>query len=136
MISKTNNFDEIKNIRTKIFHDELGLSYLDIFDGDDDYLEQFLILDAKQVVGTFRLRDLGNSYKIERMGILSEYRLNGLGKLSLDEIKTYSKKMNKSKIILDSIYSVSKFYTNSGFTQIGDVYSKVDIPHVKMIIDL
>ena len=44
--------------------------------------------------------------------------------------------MNKSKIILDSIYSVSQFYTNSGFTQIGDVYSKVGIPHVKMIIDL
>ena len=136
MILKTNNFEKIKNIRIKIFHDELGLSYFDIFDDDDKNLEQFLILDGKQIVGTFRLREICDSYKIERMGILSEYRLNGLGTLSLDEIKIYSKKMNKSKITLDSIYSVSKFYTNSGFTTIGDVYSKVGIPHVKMIVDI
>ena len=136
MILKTNNFEKIKNIRIKILHDELELSYIDIFDGDDKHLEQFLILDGEKVVGTFRLRETNNSYKIERMGILSEYRLNGLGKSSLEEIKIYSKKMNKSKIILDSIYSVSKFYTDSGFTQIGDVYSKVGIPHVKMVINL
>ena len=136
MILKTNNFEKIKNIRIKIFHDELELSYIDIFDGDDKHLEQFLILDGEKVVGIFRLRETNNSYKIERMGILSEYRLNGLGKSSLEEIKIYSKKMNKSKIILDSIYSVSKFYTDSGFTQIGDVYSKVGIPHVKMVVNL
>ena len=125
MILKTNNFEKIKNIRIKIFHDELGLSYLDIFDGDDKNLEHFLILDGKQIAGTFRLREINDSYKIERMGILSECRLNGLGTLSLDEIKMYSKKMNKSKITLDSIYSVSKFYTNSGFTQIGNYIPKL-----------
>ena len=136
MILETNDFKKIKHIRIKIFHDELKLSYTDIFDGDDENLEQFLIVDDEKIIGAFRLREINSSYKIERMGILSKYRLHGFGKSSLEEIKKYSKKMNKSKIILDSIYDVSKFYTSSGFTPIGDVYYKVGIPHVKMVVDL
>jgi len=34
------------------------------------------------------------------MGILSEHRSQGFGRVSLEEIKVYSKKMAKSKIIL------------------------------------
>ena len=136
MILKTDDFAKIKHIRTKIFHDELELSYADIFDGDDEHLEQFLIVDGEKMIGTFRLRETSDSYKIERMGILSEYRLRGFGNLSLEEIKIYSKKMNKSKVILDSIYAVRKFYANSGFIPIGNVYLKIGIPHVKMVIDL
>ena len=56
--------------------------------------------------------------------------------LALKEIKKYSKQMHKSKIILDSIYDVRNFYKNSGFIPISDVYSKVGIPHVKMIFYL
>jgi len=37
---------------------------------------------------------------------------------------------------LDSIYAIRDFYTKSGFIQIGNVYSKVGIPHVKMSINL
>ena len=70
------------------------------------------------------------------MGILSEYRSKGFGKSALEEIKILCKKMGKSKIILDSIYEVRDFYANSGFVQIGDVYSKVGIPHVKMYVDI
>ena len=106
MIQKTDDFDEIRNIRIKIFQKELGISNNDIFDSDDKFLEQFLIKDDEKTIGTFRLRDMPGTYKIERMGILPEFRLQGFGKLSLEEIKIYSKKQGKTKIILDSIYSV------------------------------
>ena len=136
LIQKTNDFPRVQDIRIKIFNKELGLSNGDIFDNDDEVLEQFLILDDGIAVGTFRLRDTGNSHKIERMGILSKYSSKGFGKLALDEIKSYSRKAGKSKIILDSIYDVRDFYSNAGFVQTGDVYSKVGIPHVKMYFEL
>ena len=107
-----------------------------VFDEDDDKLEQFLIMCGDNSIGTFRLRDEGGSYKIERMGILSKYRSQGFGKLSLDEIKSYSKNAHKSKIILDSIYDVRNFYAKSGFVEFGDIYCKVGIPHVKMYFDV
>lgn len=137
MIQKTDDFAKIQDIRTKIFHQEMGLSNSDIFDEDDKKLEQFLIIseDGDTAVGTFRLREIDNFHKIERMGVLSEYRSRGYGRSALDEIKMYSKKAGKSKIVLDSIYHVREFYTKSGFVQVGEVYSKVGIPHVNMYCD-
>ena len=136
MIQHTDDLHKVKEIRINIFCKELGLQPEDVFDNDDKRLDQFLIFDDKMVVGTFRLRELHDSYKIERMGILPKYRSNGFGKLALEDIKKYSKQMHKSKIILDSVYNVRNFYENSGFITISDVYSKVGIPHVKMIFYL
>ena len=136
MIQHTNDLDKIKNIRINIFSKELGLRSDEVFDNDDKRLDQFFISDDKIIVGTFRLRELADTYKIERMGILLKYRSKGFGKSALEEIKKYSKQMHKSKILLDSIYDVRKFYENSGFIPISDVYSKVGMPHVKMIFYL
>ena len=135
-VLRTEDFAKVRSVRIEIFNKELGLSNSDIFDDDDKKLEQFLIISDEKIVGTFRLRETSDSYKIERMGILSEYRLKGFGKLTLEEIKVHSKKTDKSKIILDSIYDVRNFYAKSGFVQIGEVYSKVEIPHVKMYFEL
>lgn len=136
LIRKTRDLSKVKDIRINIFNKELGISLNDIFDNDDQKLEQFFITNNEKIIGTFRLREQNNSYKIERMGILSEYRSQGFGRAALEEIKTYSKKMGKSKIILDSIYDARNFYANSGFIPIGDVYSKVGIPHVKMHVSI
>ncbi|MDH3696464.1 MAG: GNAT family N-acetyltransferase [Nitrosopumilus sp.] len=135
-IRRTDDLDKVRNIRTMIFNKELGISLNNIFDDDDQKLEQFFIMKNNGIIGTFRLRTENNSYKIERMGILTEFRSKGFGKIALEEIIMYSMKMNKSKIILDSIYTIRDFYAKSGFMQIGNVYSKVGIPHVKMSINL
>ena len=68
LIKKTNDFAKIREIRIKIFNKELSLSNEDIFDEDDKTLEQFLIIHGEKTVGTFRLRSVNDSYKIERMG--------------------------------------------------------------------
>jgi len=134
-IHNTDDLGKIRHIQTMIFNKELGISLNNIFDNDQK-LEQFFIMKNNGIVGTFRLRTENNSYKIERMGILTEFRSKGFGKIALEEIIMYSMKMNKSKIILDSIYAIRDFYAKSGFIQIGNVYSKVGIPHVKMSINL
>jgi predicted GNAT family N-acyltransferase len=136
LIRKADDFMTVRDIRIKIFNEELGLLNSDIFDDDDKKIDQFLIICDGIIIGSFRLRDVDNSHKIERMGILSKYRSKGYGKLSLDEIKSYSKKANKSKIILDSIYDVRNFYAKSEFVEFGDVYCKVGIPHVNMYLDV
>ena len=135
LISKTNNFSEIKDIRRKIFS-KLPLSDDDLFDKDDFVLDQFLIKNDEESVGAFRLRPVNNSNKIERMGILPKFHSKGFGKLALEEIKNLSRNSNMSRLILDSIFDVRGFYAKSGFVQDGDVYSKVGIPHVKMYFDL
>ncbi len=136
-IKKTNDFAKVHDIRIKIFHNEMRLSKSDIFDNDDEILEQFLVMNNDNIpVGTFRLREVNNSFKIERMGILSKYRSKGFGKLTLEEIKSHAKKSKKSTIVLDSIYDVRYFYAKSGFVQASDSYYKAGIPHVKMYFEI
>ena len=135
MIVKTNNFSEVKNIRTIVFS-KLHLSDDNLFDEDDSILDQFLIKNNDVIVGAFRLRPLGNSFKIERMGILPEFHSQGFGKMALEEIKILSRNLKMSRLILDAIYDVRDFYTKSGFLQEGSIYSKIGIPHVKMYYEL
>ena len=78
-VLRTEDFAKVRSVRIEIFNKELGLSNSDIFDDDDKKLEQFLIISDEKIVGTFRLRETSDSYKIERMGILSEYRSKGFG---------------------------------------------------------
>ena len=134
-IERTNDFNTIQEIRDEIFGKELRIPKNDIFDKEDEQLDQFLILHDGKSIGTFRLKEDGNAYKIERMGILPQYRSKGFGMLALEKIKNYSKQNNKTKIILDSIYEVKGFYAKSGFIQIGGKYSKVNIPHVHMYLE-
>ena len=136
VILKTDDFTKVQSIRIKIFNKELGLPLNEIFDEDDKVLEQFLIINDGDIVGIFRLRNTNNFHKIERMGILQKHRSKSLDSLALDEIKKYSKKEGKSKIVLDSIYDVRYFYAKSGFVQIGEIYFKVGIPHINMYFDL
>ena len=136
-ICKTIHFSEIKQIRRLVFS-KLPLSDDDLFDNDDSLLDQFLIKNDVdgEPVGSFRLRPVGDSYKIERMGILPKFHSQGFGRLALEEIKILSRNCNMSRLILDSIFDVRGFYAKSGFVQEGDVYSKVGIPHVKMYFEL
>ena len=117
---------------------KLPLSDDDLFDNDDSTLDQFLIkndIDGESV-GSFRLRPVDDSYKIERMGILPKFHSQGFGRLALEEIKILSRNCNMSRLILDSIFDVREFYAKSGFVQEGNVYSKVGIPHIKMYFEL
>ena len=136
-VCKTNNFSEITNIRRIVFS-KLPLSDDDLFDKDDSILDQFLIKNDVngESVGSFRLRPIDDSYKIERMGILPQFHSRGFGRMALEEIKILSRNCNMSRLILDSIFDVRGFYEKSGFVQDGDVYSKVGIPHVKMYFEL
>ncbi|MCA9819361.1 MAG: GNAT family N-acetyltransferase [Nitrosarchaeum sp.] len=135
LIRKTNDFSKIRDIRIEIFK-HLKLSKNDIFDEDDQALDQFLIIHDDKDVGSFRLREISSFYKIERMGIVPFYRSKGFGRLALNEIQMFSKNKGKSKIILDSIYDARNFYAKSGFIQTGEVYFKVGIPHVSMYLEL
>ena len=134
-ISKTNNFSEIRNMRRTIFS-KFPLSDDELFDEDDYLLDQFLIKNDNESVGAFRLRPVGDSNKIERMGILPKFHSKGFGRMALEEIKILSRNSNMSRLILDSIFDVRGFYAKSGFVQEGDIYSKVGIPHVKMYFEL
>lgn len=128
-------FKKIKPIRKQVFV-ELGIGEEHIFDSDDLLCDQILIRLDDVPIGSARIRYEETTARIERMGILKEYRNKGYGKISLENIIQYCKARNVNKIILDSIYAVRLFYGKCGFVEQGIVFSKVGIPHMTMYLDL
>ena len=123
---------EIKKIRKIVFSDEMNIPESCLFDEYDKTCDQFLIKNDEATVGTLRLRKENNAIKLERMAILFKFRRMSFGIKAIEEVKKYCITENESKIFLDSIYDVKDFYKKCGFTEIGCIFERVGLPHIRM----
>ena len=133
LLRKSNSdIEEIKEVRKVVFNNELKIPESYLFDEYDNTCEQFLIKNNEITVGALRLRKENNAVKLERMAILSEFRKMSFGIKAINEVKKYCITKSESKIFLDSIYDIRDFYKKCGFTEIGSVFERVGIPHIRM----
>jgi len=123
---------EIKEIRKVVFTDELNIPESHLFDEYDKTCDQFLIKNDEITVGALRLRKENNAIKLERMAILSKFRKMSFGIKAINEVKKYCVTKSESKIFLDSIYDIRDFYKKCGFSEIGSVFDRVGLPHIRM----
>ena len=130
------DFSHIRNIRKLVFSTELGISESELFDKHDETCDHFLRFDGKKIVGSVRIRSMNTSIRLERMAILKEFRTKNYGKNCILQIKEYYSTKNFSRIILDSIYSVSGFYKKCGFIEEGEIFQRVGIDHIRMSLTL
>ena len=130
------NIKEIKEIRKVVFSDELNIPESYLFDEYDKTCNQFLIKNNEITIGALRLRKENNAIKLERMAILPKFRKMSFGLRTIDEIKRYCMAKNESKIFLDSIYDVRGFYRKCGFGEIGTIFERVGLPHIRMELEL
>ena len=126
------DFSHIRNIRKSVFNTELGILESELFDKHDETCDHFLIFDGEKITGSVRIRSMNTSIKLERMAILKKFRTKNYGKNCLLQIKKYYSTKNFSRIILDSIYSVSGFYKKCGFIEEGEIFQRVGIDHIRM----
>ena len=126
------NTKEIKEIRKVVFTDELNISESYLLDKYDETCDQFLIKNGEITIGALRLRKENNAVKLERLAILSEFRKMSFGIKAINEVKKYCITKSESKIFLDSIYDIRDFYKKCGFTEIGDIFERVGLRHIRM----
>ncbi len=70
------------------------------------------------------------------MAVIKQWRGNGLGTALLLEAIDICKKQGSQSIYLSAQTHAINFYLKTGFKQISDEYTDVDIPHVDMQLDL
>jgi len=75
------------DLRQNIFVEELGFDKHLEFDGKDDKATHYILLIDGKPVGCARLLESSDAIRIERFGILKEFRAWGLGLLLLKFIK-------------------------------------------------
>ncbi|WP_036485888.1 GNAT family N-acetyltransferase [Myxosarcina sp. GI1] len=134
IVSYSQDFQAIKDIRTKVFQEEQGVSAELEFDGLDGGATQLLAyLDARPV-GTTRIRCIAaKTIKIERLAILPDARKQGIGtKLMLAALKL-AKDSNYKKAVVHAQEYIKGLYERLGFVATGDSFTEAGIPHIKMI---
>ena len=130
------DFLHVQNIRNSVFNIELGISESELFDKHDETCNHFLIFNGKNVVGSVRIRSMGQTIKLERMAILKKFRMKNFGKNCILKIREYYSSKNFSQLVLDSIYSVRGFYKKCGFIEEGHIFKRVGIDHIRMSLTL
>jgi len=130
------DFSIIENIRRIVFTDELGISKSYLFDDHDKTCEHFILFDGKDIIGSVRIIIVDQQLKLERMAILKEFRTKNYGKNCILQLKEYYQTQGYSKIILDSIYSVRGFYKKCDFIEEGEIFQRVGIDHIRMILKI
>lgn len=129
--------EDAKLVRKLVFQIEQCIDeHLD-FDNKDDAALHFIAYDEKPV-GAARVRfpeHVGRA-KIERVSVIPEYRGNGVGKEIMAAIDTHLRDLGVDEIYLDAQSFVKNFYEKLGYTQEGEEFEEVGIPHVVMTKNL
>ncbi|MDD3014635.1 MAG: GNAT family N-acetyltransferase [Candidatus Gastranaerophilales bacterium] len=125
------------DIRNQVFTNEQNVDPKYERDGKEEVATHFLAFLDKTPVGTARFFKVNDdSAKISRVAVLSKYRGKEIGKVLINEIINYSKKLGISTLILSSQSSVMEFYERFGFKTQGEEFLEANIPHYKMHLDI
>ena len=124
-----------QKIREIVFCEEQKVAREIEFDGLDDLCDHYLVYKGNIPIATARFREkLPEIYKIERVAVLKEERLKGIGKLLMKKIINNIQAKIKTKcVFLHSQTYVKNFYKGLGFSEIGDEFCEDGIPHIKMV---
>ena len=126
-------FNDVFEIRTEIFVGELGVDQEDEFDGFDHLATHYLARwDGRPVGVARRRRMLTGDMRIERIGVLQEFRGRGIGKalvaMALRDLP------HGQQVRIHSLASIVEYYQQMGFRPFGEPFEEAGLPHQEMLL--
>ena len=127
----------IKQIRTKVFQEEQGVSPELEFDGLDEGAIHLLAYLSNKPIGTARIREIDAvTDKIERLAVLPEARKQSVGRRLMERALAIISQRNKTSAIVHAQEYIARLYQKLGFEAVGGKFDEAGIAHVKMIVQL
>jgi predicted GNAT family N-acyltransferase len=127
-----NEIDAVLALREAVFCDEQGVS-LDLErDGRDGQAVHIVAVDSGEVVGTCRLLNDGDVWRLGRMAVRRDRRGTGLGAAVLEAAHREVQASGGREVRLAAQVPVREFYTRYGYKERGDIFVEADIEHVWM----
>jgi predicted GNAT family N-acyltransferase len=125
-------FEICSSIRTNVFVEEQMVDPALEYDHEEESHFYLLYYEGKPV-STARWRETEKGIKLERFGMLKEFRNQGLGSELLKVVLNDVLKLDK-KIYLHSQLKAVSYYERAGFVKVGDKFSEAGIEHYLMEI--
>jgi len=126
----------IRNIREQVFIREQNVpAELEWDELDAVCIHLLVSLPGGKAIATSRILfpETGKNAYIGRISVLAEYRHQGIASDMLNILKEITKKNNTFEMIqLNAQTTAIPFYTQHGFSPVGEEFLDADIPHYKM----
>ena len=139
-IKKFNEMYEIAKSRFEVFVCEQKIVEEQDFDDKDKVCHHIMLKENERVVAYCRIVPKGIGYdyiSVGRVLVLSSHRRKGIAqemmKVALEFIKN---NLDEKTVVLSAQLYAKGLYESVGFKVISDVYDEVNIPHVKMKVEL
>ena len=136
----TNELYEIVKSRFEVFVMEQKIVDEQDFDDKDKVCHHIMLKENERVVAYCRIVPKGIGYdyiSVGRVLVLSSHRRKGIAqemmKVALEFIKN---NLDEKTVVLSAQLYAKGLYESVGFKVISDVYDEVNIPHVKMKVEL
>ena len=131
---------EIAKSRFEVFVCEQGITEEQDFDDKDKECYHIMLKENGRIVAYSRIVPKGLAYEYTSIGrvlVLESHRRKGraqkMMKFALDFIKN---NLDENIVVLSAQEYVKDMYSSVGFKVISEIYNEVNIPHVKMKIEL
>ena len=131
---------EIVKSRFEVFVCEQEIIEEQDFDDKDKVCHHIMLKENERVVAYCRIVPKGIGYdyiSVGRVLVLSSHRRKGIAqemmKVALEFIKN---NLDEKTVVLSAQLYAKGLYESVGFKVISDVYDEVNIPHVKMKVEL
>ena len=135
-----NEMYEIAKSRFEVFVCEQKIVEEQDFDDKDKLCHHIMLKENERVVAYCRIVPKGIGYdyiSVGRVFVLSSHRRKGIAqemmKVALEFIKN---NLDEKTVVLSAQLYAKGLYESVGFKVISDVYDEVNIPHVKMKVEL
>lgn len=125
-----NDKEVLTKIRHHIFIEEQNVPEELEWDEHDNSSTHFFVTSDDRVIAVARLKTDG---QIGRMGVLAEYRRQGIGSKLLNFVLQFAASRNLDKVYLHAQTQAIAFYQEHGFIAQGDVFFEANIPHREML---
>lgn len=131
---KSTIYKDALAIRYKVFVDEQKVpADLEIDEFEDSSLHLVLYVE-NEPIATARIYKLANNtYKVQRVAVLKNYRTSGVGTILMKEIEKKAKIHNAKKLTLGSQNTAIPFYEKLGYQVSSEEFMDAGIPHHSMI---
>lgn len=135
-----NEMYEIAKSRFEVFVCEQKIVEEQDFDDKDKVCHHIMLKENERVVAYCRIVPKGIGYdyiSVGRVLVLPSHRRKGIAqemmKVALEFIKN---NLDEKTVVLSAQLYAKGLYESVGFKVISDVYDEVNIPHVKMKVEL
>lgn len=135
-----NHMYEIAKARFEVFVCGQKITEEQDFDDKDKECHHVMLWDDGKVVAYSRIVPKGmgyDHYSIGRVLVLDSHRRKGIAQAMMKEcLKFIKETLDENVVVLSAQLYVKDLYESVGFKPISEVYDEVNIPHIKMKIQM